>query len=281
MIKSILTAIDGSPASLAGLREAVKWAELLGADLRVIFVEDEERFVYYPAISSFEGGMAVPITLPEEDLVKENAKVRAETDAVRKDLDAALKGKRVKASFSSPRGNINELLISEARQVDLVVMGRRGKNDPPGSTKPGPTTETLIQDALRPVLVVPAQGRSSGPVLFAYDGSKGINRVLPVGTFLAEQAKLQAAVITVDDDARKCDALHHMVKRYLAPHGIEPKLIKQRGKAMAHIVAASEQERAGLIVMGAFGQSPIRQLFFGSTTLEVLEKANCPVLLMA
>jgi nucleotide-binding universal stress UspA family protein len=33
--------------------------------------------------------------------------------------------------------------------------------------------------------------------------------------------------------------------------------------------------------MGAFGRNPIFELFFGSTTLSVLERSPCPVLLMA
>jgi nucleotide-binding universal stress UspA family protein len=35
-----------------------------------------------------------------------------------------------------------------------------------------------------------------------------------------------------------------------------------------------------MIVMGAFGHNPLHELFFGSTTLETLAEAQCPVLLM-
>jgi len=38
---------------------------------------------------------------------------------------------------------------------------------------------------------------------------------------------------------------------------------------------------AGLIVMGAFGTNRLKELIFGSTTMNVLEKAECPILLVA
>ena len=39
--------------------------------------------------------------------------------------------------------------------------------------------------------------------------------------------------------------------------------------------------RLGLIVMGAYGQSRVVEMLFGSTTGGVLESGRCPVLLAA
>jgi len=281
MIKSILSAVDGSPSSVAGMKQAVAWAKRLGAEVRVAFVEDEQRFVYYPAVSSFEGGMAVPVTLPEEDLAKVTEEVRAEVSELRKLYEAEVQAAGVTGEFLSPRGNVNDLLVAEARMADLVVMGRRGKSDPAGSTKAGPTTETLIHDAVRPVLVVPEAGRMSGPVVFAFDGSVGINRVLIHGAVLTASLKTKAVVVTVDDNAERGAALQNMALRYLKPHGIEADYVVRKGRPANTIAQVAEERQAGLVVMGAFGRSPIRELFFGSTTLDVLEQVNCPVLLMA
>lgn len=283
MMKSILVALDGSPASLSGLQEAVRWAEILSAELRGIFVEDEQRFVYYPAGFSAEGGVPVSAPLPEEELAAENEKVRKEADEVRRAFERAVEGKSFQSEFIQVRGNVNHILTREARAVDLVVMGRRGRNDPADSGEPGPTTETLIHNALRPVLVVPDKPMQNGSVVFAYDGGKGSQRVIAPGTELAISKGAEVAVISIGDDPQLKRDYEEVLQRYWRPYGLKAvfRTAKREGKVSTMIVDFARQQQAGLIVMGAFGHNPLHELFFGSTTLEALGMATCPVLLMA
>jgi nucleotide-binding universal stress UspA family protein len=283
MIRSILAALDGSPASLAGLKEAVRWAVILGAELRGAFVEDEQRFVYYPAGFSAEGGVPVAAPLPEEDMAAENEKVRQEGAQIRKAFEQALQGKSVRSEFIQVRGNVNQILTREARAADLVVMGRRGRNDPVDSTEAGPTTETLIHSALRPVMVVPERFSGDGAFIFAYDGSKGAQRVVAAGTELVAAVKGKAWALSIGDDPQLERDHKEVLARYWRAYGIQTafRVAKREGKASAMIVDFARQEKAGMIVMGAFGHNPLRELFFGSTTLETLSETACPVLLMA
>jgi nucleotide-binding universal stress UspA family protein len=281
-MKSILIALDGSPASLAGLKEAVRWAGVLKAELRGIFVEDELRFVYYPAGFSAEGGVPVAAPLPDDDMASENEKVRNEGEDIRAAFDQALKGKSLRSEFIQVRGNVNQILTREARAVDLVVMGCRGRNDPAASTEAGPTTETLIHNALRPVLVVPERSSGDGAFVFAYDGSAGAQRVIAPGTELAAAAKGRAAVISIGDEPQLKIDQEQVLARYWRPYGIEAtfRVARKEGKAADMIVDFARQMKAGMIVMGAFGRNPLHELFFGSTTLETLASTPCPVLLM-
>jgi nucleotide-binding universal stress UspA family protein len=224
--------------------------------------------------------MPAPVPLPENRNEAENEKVRTEGEAIRRSFAEAVAGRVPVASMTTPRGNVNEILIAEARAADLVVMGKRGRNDPPDSEKPGPTTEVLIHDALRPVLVVPEKGRTQGGVLLAFDGSISAQRVLVPGTQMAKALGHGMTVLTVDSDERKARAMQGLVIKYCKSHGVIPVHQVTRGKPAAEIVDAACAYDSGLIVMGAFGHGAIRQLVFGSSTLTVLEKAPCPVLLM-
>jgi nucleotide-binding universal stress UspA family protein len=280
-MKRILVALDGSPPAHTALGQAAEWAARLGAELTGIFVEDEWRFVYYPTAASFEGGMSTPVPLPQDELEEENDKVKAEGDVIRTTFEQATKDKVPNATMVTVRGNVNEILIAEARAADLVVMGKRGRNDPPDSKKAGPTTEAIIHDALRPVLVVPEHGNTDGGALFAYDGSAGVQRVVVPGTILAKAKGQGATVITVGDDEAKANTLQGLIRKYLQAHGIDGVYQVVRGKPALQIVEAAQANNSGMIVMGAFGHGPIRQLVFGSATLSVLEHTPCPVLLMA
>jgi len=282
VIKSIVVDLDGSAASFAALREAVKWAELLNAELRAIFVEDEQRFMYYPVGTAVEDEVPVPVLLPDDEAAQVQEKVDAEGAAIRKEFDELTAGKPFASSYSQPRGNVNEILTDEARAADLVVIGRRGR-DAGEDTEPGPTTETLIHDALRPVLVVPEDPQTEGEVVFAYDGSKGVQRVMVPGTELAHARGGNVVAITIGDDAEYAAQLDRVLTRYWQPYDVNGRceFIQDEGKLVNIIANYVRDNKAGLLVMGAFGHNPIRELLFGSTTLEVLSKVSCPVLLMA
>lgn len=282
MIKSIVVDLDGSAASFAALGEAVKWAQLLGAELRAVFVEDEQRFMYYPVGTAVEDEVPVPVLLPDDEAAEVKEKVDTEGAAIRQEFEAQTAGKPLSSSYAQPRGNVNEILTEEARAADLVVIGRRGRNGAQ-DTGPGPTTETLIHDALRPVLVVPGDPHTEGPIVFAYDGSKGVQRVMVPGTELAHARGGDVVAITIGDDAEYAAKLDRVLTRYWQPYHVNGRceFIEEHGKLVDTIANYVRDHQAGLLVMGAFGHNPIRELLFGSTTLEVLAHVSCPVLLMA
>jgi nucleotide-binding universal stress UspA family protein len=281
MIKSILAAVDGSAPAESAMSEAITWARTLKANVKAVFVEEEARFMYIPPISSVEGGVVVPVPLPEEEYDRENEKVKAEGDAIRQRYEAKLRGTDVQGTFSRPRGNVNDMLAKEAVVHGMVVMGRRGKNDPPGSTKPGRTTEELIHASVRPVLVVPAGTQSKGPALFAYDGSKGANRVLVPGAYLAAQAGYKVRVVTVNKDRAVGEAVQAHLHEFFGEWGLTAEYEVRSGDAGPQILRAADDAGAGFIVMGAYGRNPLHDLFFGSVTGQVIEQASCPMLVMA
>jgi nucleotide-binding universal stress UspA family protein len=249
------------------------------AHLVGVFAKDELRFVYYPAAASMEGGVPIAIPLPEDKMKAEQAKVAQEEKEVRAAFDKATRGNGIQTSFVSEQGDVNAILLREARAADLVVIGKRGRIQPDASRRAGPTTESLIHDALRPVLVVPAQARTEGPLLLAYDDSKGVQRVLPAVVDATPVLGGEITVVTVDDKPQRAAALQAAVLPYFQAHGMKVKFTVEHGKPAEAILRAAEGNRAGTIAMGAFNRNPVYELFFGSNTLAVLERAPCPVLL--
>ena len=283
MIKRILVSLDGSPASQSALSEALRWAEAARSQVRGVFVEDEMRLMSFPSVTYVEGGLAVPTPLPEAEYQRVEAEMKKEEAGIRAHFDQALAASpAVKGEFAAVRGDVNAVLAEEARAVDLIVIGRRGrrmKGD--RSHRPGPTTEAMVHDSLRPVLVVPAQGHFGSTALFAYDGSHAAQRVAVMGAYLASLAGGPCSVLTVGDDAEELRRTQSPLLRYLTGYGLAPKAMIERGDAKKTILEKARTLGAGLIVMGAFGHSPLRELFFGSKTLGVLEDTPCPVLMMA
>ncbi len=54
--------------------------------------------------------------------------------------------------------------------------------------------------------------------------------------------------------------------------------VMQEGSPISTIVRVAKNEKADLIIMGTKGATGLREIFLGSVTGEVMEKATCPVL---
>jgi len=285
MIKSILAAVDGSPESLAGLEQGVVWAERLDAELRAVVVQDERRFVRYPTYSDSEGSVPKPIPLTGKALKEAEALAAEEVDELRSEFERLTKGYAAHPELTVVRGPVEFTLIREAHAADLVVLGKRGRGLDEHVQQAGPTTETLIHEALRPVLVVPRNAITGGPVLVPFDGSKGVQRVIVPGVQLVAALGAPVTVLTVAARRDRAEEIQAPLRNYLAAHKVKADYRIEEGddseRHAAHVILeTADHMKVGMIMMGAFSLSPLKEFFVGSVTRNVLTRAQCPVLMM-
>ena len=71
--------------------------------------------------------------------------------------------------------------------------------------------------------------------------------------------------------------------RYLRQHGIEatPRALQRHGSTEQTLAAAVAESGCGLLVLGAYGRSRLREFLFGGVTRHFLEDGAAPALLMA
>lgn len=286
MIKSILAALDGSEESIAGLRQAVSWAERLDAELRAVYVQDQRRFVTFPTYSDSEGAVPKAIPLQGEALAEAEAEAAKEEAELRAAYSQAVKGHTVRGEMTVLRGWVENTLVREAHAVDLVVLGKRGRGLDASGTDAGPTTETLIHEALRPVLVVPAGATGNGRVLLPFDGSRGVQRVIVPGVRLAAALQATVTVLTLADSVAQGEDIQAPLRAYLKSHGVQADFRVLQGRDTERrtgqlVLEMADEIQAGLIMMGAFSVGPIKEFFVGSVTRTVLNGAHCPVLMMS
>jgi nucleotide-binding universal stress UspA family protein len=286
MIKSIVAALDGSPESLAGLEQGVVWAERLDAELRAIFVQDDRRFMRFPTYSDSEGAVPKPIPLSGKALKEAEALAAEEEEELRSEYDRLTKGYAAHAELTVVRGAVEHTLIRQAHAADLVVLGKRGRGLDENVGRAGPTTETLIHEALRPVLVVPRNAITGGPVLVPFDGSKGVQRVIVPGVQLVAALGAPVTVLTVSARKDRAEEIQAPLRSYLNAHKVKAEFRIEEGdeseRHAAHVILeTADHMKVGMIMMGAFSLSPLKEFFVGSVTRNVLNRARCPVLMMS
>ena len=105
---------------------------------------------------------------------------------------------------------------------------------------------------------------------------------LPVLSGAPNYAVMTQESINVLSQKTKKDANQILVQatNLVKEKNVIVKSLLREGRVVPEIMKILETEKVDLIVMGARGISGIKKLFLGSTSEEVVKKANCPVLIV-
>ena len=282
MFKSILVPIDGSEASFAALQNAAELARLAQAELRGLFVEDQGKLMppvwaQPPADGLLPtAGLAPSVLTLSQEVLKE----WEETGKLIQEAFAEhCRAQGVKGTLSILRGEDTLIMVEQARRCGLVVMGRRSRLMI--GSAPGSHAEALLLKTTRPVMVVPAGGKRTARVLIAYDSSPAAQRALEYGADFATLQFSTVDVLTVGESPQRTQAAQEEARQFLGPYQLDACFVVKAGEPAATITGHAERIGAGLVVMGAYGHSRLRELLFGCTTRDVLKITKCPVLLAA
>jgi nucleotide-binding universal stress UspA family protein len=274
MLKTIMIGLDGSPDSLAALNLGLRWAKRHDALLVGGGVVDLPGIELSEATVYAEGyGYAGPV---DEGLVAE-AQGRVESALERFARLCQAEGVRCETLESTGTPHVE--LLAESQRYDLLLLGRR-THFAFGWLRDGDSTlKRVLRDSARPVVMAPDPGPGDdGPVVLAFDGSAPAARALAAfeATGLGRGRALH--VVAADRDRQAAAVLADRAVDFLRFHDLDatPRPIAGDSPVADAVLGEVERLGAGLLVMGAFGHSAIRELF-GSTTRGALERSKVPV----
>ena len=195
----------------------------------------------------------------------------ANDDALGAEIAAQLTGQDVPFDIVRSESDPVDALASAARLADVVIVSRSGM-----------VAGELAMAARTPVLVLADKGALPFPLdtaCIAWDGGNeaalALRGAVPM---LAGCGDVQ--VLTVSEKPGgfpPTDALS-----YLSRHGIkaELKVLAKAGSVAETLFAEASRLGAGLLVMGAYGKSRMREFLFGGVTRYFLEESSGPALLL-
>jgi len=200
--------------------------------------------------------------------------------ALREEFQARCAAAGVTGRLALEVGPVARTIRERSRWVDLVVLQI---SYPPG---PGPLgrlksgLHSLIRTSVRPVLTVPHAAHNVERVLLAYDGSPKAEEALVLATYLTARWGVALAVVTVPDPRRSSvEGSRIRAKAYLAEHGLKAEFLSVSGPPAIAIMAAAEQTRSELVIMGGHGHGAVSDLLLGSVVEQVLRMRRMPTLI--
>jgi nucleotide-binding universal stress UspA family protein len=188
-------------------------------------------------------------------------------------------------------GNPLQVIEVEATSHDLIVLGRHSMFEVDGEISELPLcVDRVIRGEPRSVVLVPddvpglEEDASQAPVLIAFDGSPASSRAVHMFALLGLAAGRVAHVVTLDRSsssragetaARACALLRRHGAAETHAVGLGD---REAGTPAETILGISKALKAGTIVMGAYGNRGIQEIF-GSCTREVLNACPTPLFL--
>lgn len=275
MIKSILVPTDGSDYSKVALQYAVRLAQAYQAKVMLLSVIDirliEGPFVQEMALAG-DPTMGVHVAAVSSWLER-RGKSYVETMAA----ECGKAGLTCESKLMT--GIVSQEIIEQSKSCDLVVMGRHGEHFSWHGPLLGSTEENVVHGTMRPVLATPGEFHPFTRALVAYDGSRHASEALKLAADIAKGLQLPVVLLAADHDIARARERITEARRYLEPYRLDVADAAVIGEPAEEILNARAKHDCNLIVMGAYGHSPLREFIIGSITARVMRRAPCPVLI--
>lgn len=279
----VMACIDGSPQA-AAVCDCAAWASRqLDAPLTLLHVLDQQQ---YPATGNLSGiiGLGSREYLLEELAALDEKRSKLALEEGRMMLDAA-KHRVIGAGVAQPEvrqrhGDLVESLRDLEADIRLLVIGKQGEDSGTDLQLIGSQLESVIRTMHRPILVTPASFTAPTSVMLAFDGSattrKGIEMLASSPLFKG----IPIHLVMVGDDAGESPTLLESARDALIAAGFEVHIGIRTGEVEPALHAYQAEHAIGLLVMGAYGHSRIRQFLVGSTTTSMIRSTTTPLLLL-
>jgi nucleotide-binding universal stress UspA family protein len=172
-----------------------------------------------------------------------------------------------------------EAAAAEARYYDIPIVGCETDN-----TTTRTTAEAVLFGSGRPTLLLPPDRQigSLDHVVIAWDASRASARaVADAGPFLARASEVTVVTVTDEKPLENKDIAERLA------NGLRKRTLPARARTIEtgrNPIGVTLQEFAGkigggLLVMGGYGHSAIREFVLGGATKAVLDDLRLPALL--
>jgi nucleotide-binding universal stress UspA family protein len=175
-------------------------------------------------------------------------------------------------------GGIVETILEREAEARVVVIGKRGASHEFAQDHIGSKVERVVRASNRPVLIASRAIETPRVVVLAYDGSQAAGRALERCANSPLFRGLPVHIVSAGADNEKHRGLLADARAKLEGRDVTTTL--RQGKAEEVIADVVGATSGAILVMGAYGHSPLRTLIVGSTTTAMIRTVRVPVLLM-
>lgn len=276
-MKNIIACIDGANSTTSTCEASTWVANKVEAPLVLFHALDHST---QPVVSEFSGQIGLG---SQEELLEELAELdEARSKIMLKHGNTLLEEAQKRAlnqgvkdvSKLQRHGSLLEGLLDLEEELRVLVISSSGDSHSVGSQ-----LETVIRSIKSHILVVCEGFKLPDSYLIAFDGSPISEKLIDKAIQTPLLKGLDCHLVMIDDGGNK-DIAFEKARVQLEESGIKVTAASLTGAVDKALIDYQQQHEIGMMVMGAYGHSQLRQFFVGSNTTKVLSNSAVPLLLI-
>ncbi|WP_029523447.1 universal stress protein [Persephonella sp. KM09-Lau-8] len=279
MINRILVGIDGSKSSWVAADYGIYFSVKLKRPVVGIHIVDI-RLLETPFIEDLAGALGFSVyadlTPKLKEILDERGKVLLDEFAQK------CRERGGDCSIAQAFGIVANELVDMADPEDLLIVGKTGIHNKFAPLFLGSTSEAVARKAKCPVMITTDKFQEIKNVILAFDGrEKSIHAAQYLNEFAKEIGVENITVISVleEPSPQKEEHLKELLKNYLNLNYTHTFKYGYPDEKLEEYIVENK-DKYQLVVMGAYGESRIKELILGSTTSFIMHKSPIPVLLI-
>ena len=284
MIKTILVPVTGCETDVAALSAALSVARMFGAHLDVLHVRLDTIEAAVAMTADAGGGGALAPGLIEQ-LEREVRDCEAKAQQLFGDfctsesldilVDPAARTEKPSAQWHVETGQEPRWVAAYGMTADLTVASRGGADDAAARA----ALEAVLLETGRPLLIPSASAVIAEKIAIAWKPTPQAARAVALAMPFLSRAK-EIIVMSVEEEEGRRDDADRLVQS-LAWHGFAAtaERLTPGPRGAAETLIAAARAKAGLLVLGGYGHSRLREWVFGGFTQRILADAPLPVLI--
>ncbi len=282
-IAKILVVASGTTESQGAIESAILLAKRFNAHVEAVNVRRNPRDAVAFMTEGMTGAVIEEIiSTAEQDINRRSDKSSEIVHRLAETHEIAVTDSPTHGVASiahvQDEGREDEVIAEHGRISDLVVVVRPTSD---GDAKEEVVAESVLMESGSGLLLIPPGTVTdlSGNVAIAWNGSaeaaRAVHRAMPILHYadtITIMAPQESSMRGPGPDALADYLAHHRIDCHV--HRL-PTNWTSIGSTLLEI---ANEEKAALIVMGAFSQGKLRQLILGGATRYMLNRAELPVL---
>ncbi len=282
MSNHIIACIDGSAITRPVCAAAAWVSQRLDAPLRLLHVLEKAPYHHDNLSGSIGLGAREQLLKQLTELDEQRAKLALEHGRhLLEDAAHIVREQGAVAVETVQRhGGVVDTLLEQQPDTRVLVLGRQGEGHASLDHTLGSHLEALIRGVQKPILVTVGEFTAPRAFMVAFDGSETAQRALNAyaQSPLLKGLPCHLVMVGHTDDEHGAKLQH--AADILRSRDFEVTVAHLQGDVQPTLAAYQQQHDIGLMVMGAYGHSRIRQFFVGSHTRSMVSQSDIPLLLL-
>lgn len=282
--KRVLACVDQSRFAEFVADYAAWAAQGLRLPLEFLYILDRHQETASGADHSGSLGLEPQEALLEQLVATESARAKSVREAGRIFL-SGLRERAIARGIENPSirqryGELEDTLVEQEQSVELFVLGRRGEAAESTGRDLGRNLERMVRALRKPILAVTEAFAQPERAMIAFDGGAVTRRGIELIANSPLLRGLACDIVMSGEVSRSGTDQLEKARQRLSDVGMTVESLMLPGDPEREIAKAIRDRGAHLLIMGAYSHTPLRRLFRGSRTSDLLRASTIPTLLL-